>query len=291
MTHVLIFGAQGQIGSALSSLAQQCGVPCRAMGRAECDINDPVSLGEAIRSSRFAVNCAAYTAVDQAEAEAKAAHHVNTTGAENVAAACAGAGIPLVHLSTDYVFDGASARPIREDDPTGPISVYGQSKLGVEMAVRNCLKSHIILRTSWVFSAHGPNFVKTILRLARAQDELRIIDDQLGGPTAADDIAQAILHIIAAASKPGFGDWGTYHLSGAPPVSWYEFARAIVAQGGTKVLPIATRDYPRPARRPLNSVLDCSRIAQVFGIRQPDWRPALRKVLEELAADHGARLL
>jgi dTDP-4-dehydrorhamnose reductase len=156
--------------------------------------------------------------------------------------------------------------------------VYGRSKLGGEEKVRERLASHIILRTSWIFSAYGQNFVKTILRLARSQSELRVVSDQIGGPTAADDIAKAILEIVSACEQPGFADWGTYHFSGAPAVSWCEFARTIVAGRGTAVVPIATKDFPRPARRPLNSVLDCSRILDVFGIRQPDWRAALADV-------------
>ena len=148
----------------------------------------------------------------------------------------------------------------------------------------NDVGTHIILRSSWIFSARGQNFVKTILRLAKTQSELRVVDDQIGGPTAADDVAKAILDIVAISTNPGFTNWGTYHFSGVPPVSWYEFARAIVADSGAVVLPVATNDYPRPARRPLNSLLDCSRILQVFGIRQPDWRAALGDVLEELTA-------
>ncbi len=289
MTHLLILGAQGQVGSALAALAQQRGLPFRAMGRGECDITDARAVESAIRGSRFVVNCAAYTAVDQAEREPEAAYRVNATGAENVAVACASAGVPLLHLSTDYVFDGSSKRPMCEDDPTGPINVYGESKLRGERAVRNCLTSHIILRTSWIFSARGNNFVRTILRLASTQEELRIVDDQVGSPTAADDIAHAILDVIAVASKPSFKDWGTYHFGGAPPVSWYEFARAITAQYETRVLPVVSVNYPHIALRPLNSVLDCSRIAQVFGIGQPDWRSALRTTLVLLAGASFAK--
>ena len=177
----------------------------------------------------------------------------------------------------------AHQKPAREDDKPRPLGVYGQSKLGGELAVRERLKSHIILRTSWIFSAHGQNFVKTILRLANTKPELRVVADQIGGPTAADDVATAILDIIAISTAPKFGQWGTYHFSGTPAVSWFEFANAIVAHRGAVVLPIATQDYPLPARRPSNSVLDCSRIYSVFGIVQPDWRVALRNVLNELA--------
>lgn len=285
MNDLLILGAHGQVGRAVAAQASRRGIGNRALGHAECDVSDRDAVARAIEGARLVVNCAAYTAVDRAETEADAASRINTLGAENVAAACAQAAIPLVHLSTDYVFDGHSAGPARDVDPPRPLSVYGRSKLGGEIAVRERLRSHIILRTSWIFSAHGENFVKTILRLANAQSQLRVVDDQIGGPTAADDLAEAILDIAAISTKPGFADWGTYHFSGSPAVSWYQFARAIVADSGTVVLPIATKDFPRPARRPLNSVLDCSRIFQVFGITQPDWRPALRDVLEELAAN------
>jgi dTDP-4-dehydrorhamnose reductase len=282
MTRLVILGAHGQVGGALAARVRQAGMACDAFGRAECDITGPVALKRIIGAGHFVINCAAYTAVDQAETEVEAAYRVNATGAENVATTCAEAGVPLVHLSTDYVFDGESRKPAREDDPPRPLNVYGQSKLAGEIAVRQRVGTHIILRSSWIFSARGHNFVKTILGLAKTQSELRVVDDQVGGPTPADDVAKAILDIIATSAKPGFSDWGTYHFSGVPPVSWCGFARAIVADSGAVVSPVATKDYPRPARRPLNSVLDCSRILRVFGVVQPDWRVALGKVLKTL---------
>jgi len=283
MSDLVILGAHGQVGRALVGQAEQRHISNRAFGEAECDISDCRAVDQAVKGARFVVNCAAYTAVDRAETEVEAANRVNRIGAGIVAEACAQAAIPLLHLSTDYVFDGHNPRPAREDDKPRPLGVYGQSKLGGELAVRERLKSHIILRTSWIFSAHGQNFVKTILRLANTKPELRVVADQIGGPTAADDVATAILDIIAISTAPEFGQWGTYHFSGTPAVSWFEFANAIVAHRGAVVLPIATQDYPLPARRPSNSVLDCSRIYSVFGIVQPDWRVALRNVLNELA--------
>ena len=246
MTRLLILGAQGQVGAALAAHAQAAGIPCDALTRAECDITERAAVARAVAGGGFVVNCAAYTAVDRAEVEAATAQAVNAAGAGNVAAACAQAGVPLVHLSTDYVFDGESRAPMREDDPPRPLSVYGRSKLAGEVAVRDLHRAHVILRTSWVFSAHGQNFVKTMLRLAQARSQLRVVDDQIGGPTAADDIAQAILAVVAIASRPGFAGWGTYHFSGAPPVSWCAFARAILANRGVEVVPIATADYPLP---------------------------------------------
>ena len=281
-----ILGAGGQVGCVLAALARRGNIPHRALGRADCDITDRLAVTRAVAGSRIVVNCAAYTAVDQAESDADAAYRVNSLGAENVAAACAEAGVPLVHLSTDYVFDGASSRPATEEEAPAPLNAYGRSKLDGEEKIRKRLPSHIILRTSWVFSAHGQNFVKTILRRARSQSELRVINDQIGGPTAADDLARAILRMVDACKEPGFPDWGTYHFSGAPPVSWYDFARAIVAgRHGTLVVPVATKDFPRPARRPPNSVLDCGRTLRVFGIGQPDWRAALARVCVALTGE------
>jgi dTDP-4-dehydrorhamnose reductase len=285
MRPLVILGGEGQVGGALAAIATRRGMAKAALGRAACDVADAGEVARAVKGAALVVNCAAFTAVDRAESEAQAAYGVNAAGAEHVAAACAAASVPLVQLSTDYVFGGETHRPWQEDDPPLPLSVYGRSKLAGEVAVRAQLARHVILRTSWVFSARGHNFVRTVLRLAQTQRELRIVDDQIGGPTAAADVAEAVLTIADAALRPGFDGWGTYHFSGIPAVSWCAFARAIVEAGGrtVPVAPIATSDYPTPARRPASSVLDCRRIAAAFGIAQPDWRPALRQVMEELA--------
>ena len=279
---LLILGAHGQVGRALAAQAQQAGIAYRALGVRDCDITDPAALRHSIQSGCTVVNCAGYTAVDRAESDVGEAMRVNATGAENIAVTCADAGVPLIHLSTDYVFDGRKREPWREDDPTAPLSVYGKSKLAGELAVRRALPSHVILRTSWIFSARGENFVKTILRISRERPQLHVVSDQIGGPTAADDLAAAMLKIAAAITKPGFTAWGTYHFCGAPPTSWYEFARRILENRDTVVLPVASKDYPRPAARPANSVLDCERIRRVFAIAQPDWRASLRNVLREI---------
>jgi dTDP-4-dehydrorhamnose reductase len=275
MKPLLIFGAQGQVGRALATLMAAGDVKHAALSRADCDITDPIAVERVLPGIRVAINCAAYTAVDEAEADEQTAQRINGEGAANVAAACARIGIPLVHISTDYVFDGESSRPMKEEDPPHPLNAYGRSKLAGEERVRTILPQHIILRTSWIFSAYGNNFVKTILQLAQSQPQLRVVADQIGGPTAASDIAKAILEIVSACERPGFADWGTYHFCGAPAVSWYEFARAIVGEGGPALVPIASKDFPRPARRPCNTVLDCARIQHVFRIGQPDWRQAL----------------
>jgi dTDP-4-dehydrorhamnose reductase len=283
--HLSILGGRGQVGAALAARARRDGVPVKAAGRAECDITDRAAVAAAVAGSGCVVNCAAYTAVDRAEADAQAAHRVNALGARNVAVACAAAGIPLVHLSTDYVFEGAGERPLREDDPRHPVNVYGATKLAGEDAVRECARLHIILRTSWIFSARGQNFLKSVLRIAQSEPRLPIVYDQVGGPTPADDIARAILVIVSAAGGPGFADWGTYHFCGAPPVSWCGFADQILLGTGAEIVPVSSRELRRPARRPRNSVLDCSRILSVFGIEQPDWRLAIAPIRNEVM--HG----
>jgi dTDP-4-dehydrorhamnose reductase len=285
MGDILILGAHGQVGRALASLAADRGLSRRALGRADCDVTNRKLVDRAVERASFVVNCAAYTAVDAAETEVAATYGVNAIACEHIASACARAGAALLHLSTDYVFDGASPHPWREEDPTRPLNIYGRSKLAGEIAVRARLSSHIILRTSWIFSAHGRNFVKTLRRLANEHSQLSVVDDQIGGPTEATDVAAAILDIIAQVAKPPSAAWGTYHFNGYPAVSRYEFARAILGdRPDVTVSPIGTSEINTAARRPSNSDLDCGRLARVFGIAQPDWRPALRRVLDALTA-------
>jgi len=281
---VAILGAHGQVGRAVTALLDRHNIAYRAFGRLECDICDEDAVRRAVAGTSVVVNCAAYTDVDRAETDEESAYRANMLGPQHIANACAQAGIALIHLSTDYVFDGESTRPAREDDPPRPLNAYGRSKLAGEEKVRECLGRHIILRTSWVFSETGANFFTTVVRLAKSQPELRIVADQIGGPTAAADVAQAIFAIACACEAPGFAAWGTYHFSGAPPVSWYEFARAIAGPRAVRVIPISTVDFPRPARRPRNSVLDCSRVARTFGITQPDWREALARMCDAQAS-------
>jgi dTDP-4-dehydrorhamnose reductase len=234
------------------------------------------------------INAAAYTAVDRAEEELELAHAVNAAAPGAMAEAATARGLPFLHVSTDYVFDGTPGRPWREDDPTGPLGAYGRSKLAGEQAVAAAGGPHVVLRTSWVFSAHGTNFVKTMLRVGAERDTLRVVDDQTGGPTAARAIAEALL-AIAEAFAAGRGRSGVFHFAGAPDISWAGFARAIFALQAERtgarvpqVVPIPTADYPTPARRPLNSALDCTRIRAAYGIARPDWRAGLAAVLEEL---------
>lgn len=275
---LVIFGASGQVGRELAEAAWTQGLDVRAFARSEVDITDAAAVAEAVRGADFVANCAAYTAVDKAESERDRAFAVNATAPGVIARACAGAGAALVHISTDYVFRGDGDRPWREDDPIAPLSVYGESKAAGEAAVREVLQRHVILRTAWVFAAHGHNFMRTMLRLGAERPELRIVADQHGGPTPAAAIAAAILAIRGQALAPGFDGWGTFHFAGAPATTWHDFAAAIFAAkgGAAPVLhAIATADYPTPARRPSNSVLDCGKISHVFGLGQPDWRSAL----------------
>lgn len=290
---ILVVGTSGQLGTEL----MQRGDPRHVVGvdlpEFDCRDANGVRTAFARFQPALVINAAAYTAVDKAEAETALAFAVNCDGPANLAAACAEARIPLLHVSTDYVFDGGKSGAYRETDPVGPLGVYGASKLAGEELVRERLDTHVIVRTAWLFSAHGANFVKTILRLAAERPELRVIADQNGGPTPAADLADALLAIAAKVQLSGAG-WGTYHYCGVPHTNWCAFARAIVvgaAQRGRRavpVTPIATADYPLPAKRPVNSVLDCTRIRDVFGIAQPDWRSGLDAVLATLLQD-GAR--
>ena len=234
------------------------------------------------------INAAAHTAVDRAESEPAVAAAINRDAPAAMADACRAAGARLIHISTDYVFDGLKREPYVESDPVAPLSVYGRTKEEGERAIRVRLTEHVILRTSWVFAAHGSNFVRTMLRLAGERPELRIVADQLGAPTAARDIAQAVAGITDRIAA-GRGIWGTFHFASGEPTSWFGFAEAVFAQrgGGPKLVPITTEEYKTPARRPLYSVLDCGRLAAAYGIPQPSWRAALAQVLAEVAEQTG----
>ena len=278
---ILVLGAGGQIGRALVERAEGAAL---GLDRMACDISDPDSVARAMASSNpsVVVNCAGYTAVDRAESERDHAFAVNAKGVEIVARETAMRGVPVIHLSTDYVYAGAGEQPHREDDPIAPVNVYGVSKAAGDAALAAINGKRIVLRVSWVFGVHGANFVKTIVRLGRERPELRIIDDQIGGPTEARDIADAILIIVAICRGRGFDAWGIYHFSGAPSTSWYGFARAIFERATAPpphLVPIASREYPAVAKRPMNSILDCEKIRGVFGIKQPDWRIALSRVM------------
>ena len=297
-TDILLTGAQGQLGWELERRALAAGLTVDASDRDDLDITDADSVRARMAAVRPAlvVNAAAYTAVDKAESDREAAFAVNRDGPANLAVACAEHGIPLIHVSTDYVFDGSRPGAYREDDPVAPLGVYGTSKFAGEEAVRAACPQHVILRTAWVYGVHGHNFVKTMLRLGRERDSLRVVDDQHGCPTFAGDLAEAVLAIAArlrAGDVPAEG-WGTFHCTGSGHTSWCGFAREIF--GGVaphwdrvpEVQGIASSDYPTPARRPANSVLDCSRLEHVYGIRLRDWRPALTEMLDATLAQEDS---
>ena len=275
---ILLFGANGQLGQEMVRASSARKMSLVALSHAEADIADANAVREAIARHKPAlvVNAAAYTKVDLAETDVEAARRGNDIGPALLGEACAAAGIPLVHVSTDYVFDGTKPTAYVETDAVSPASSYGRSKEAGERALRAATPRHVILRTSWVYSEFGHNFLKTILRLAATRDELRIVADQRGCPTSTLDLAEAVLS-IAPRLIAGEDVWGTYHFAGSGVTTWHGFASRIVAAqapftGRTpRVTPITTAEYPLPARRPANSELDCSLFARIFGIRARPW--------------------
>jgi dTDP-4-dehydrorhamnose reductase len=280
--NLLVFGKTGQVARELQRLVPEA----TFLGREEADLMNPAACAAAIAASGAdaVINAAAWTAVDKAEAEETAATVVNGTAPAAMARAAAARGIPFLHVSTDYVFDGAGDRPFTPDHPTGPQNAYGRSKLAGETGVRAAGGNHLILRTSWVVSAHGANFVKTMLRLGATRDALSVVADQIGGPTPAAAIAGAL--VTAARAMTNGAPGGTHHFSGSPDVSWADFARAIMAEAklSCRITDIPTSDYPTPARRPLNSRLDCQSLTAAFGIPRPDWREGLLDIQKELSS-------
>jgi len=276
----LVFGKSGQVATELSKFE---GVKC--LGRDEADLLNSDACVEAIRRENpiAVINAAAYTAVDKAEEEETLARQINGDAPDAMARACADLGIPFVHISTDYVFEGGGTSPWKNTDPVLPQNAYGRTKLAGENAVLAVGANAAILRTSWVFSAHGANFLKTMLRLSETRDALTVVADQIGGPTPAADIAKACLRMANVMNRSPEAA-GVYHFSGAPDVSWADFARHIfdIAGRNTIVSDIPTVEYPTPATRPLNSRLDCTETERVFGIKRPDWRAAVETIVVEL---------
>ena len=283
----LIFGTTGQVAR---ELAIRCPTDIRfdALSREEADLTDPAACAEVVRGTDadVIINAAAYTAVDRAEAEEAQAIRINGEAPMAIARAAAGRNLPFVHLSTDYVFDGTGQTPFRPDNSPAPINAYGRSKLAGEMGVVEAGGRYAILRTSWVFSAHGSNFVKTMLSLSGTNNRLDIVRDQIGGPTAAADIADAVWQ-IAQSLESDERAGGVYHFAGAPDVGWDGFAREVFRQADRRVTinPILSINYPTPARRPLNSRMDCRITEATFGIVRPDWRRSLADVLDTLGKD------
>lgn len=287
---ILITGKNGQVGRALVPALSRLG-EVTALDRASCDLSDPVSIVRAVEMARpdIIVNPAAYTAVDQAETDSSTAFAVNARAPGVLAQLAAERGIPLIQYSTDYVYDGRKRAPYVEDDATNPLSVYGASKLEGENVVRAVLPAHVIVRTSWVFSEHGTNFLKTMLRLAGERGTLNIVADQTGAPTSAHVIAEATAAIIRKLADGG-GPFGTYHLAAAGETSWYGYASYLIAQARAlnfpikvrTVNPIAASAYPTPAMRPANSRLDTAKLARDFAISPPPWQDGVLRVLERM---------
>lgn len=288
---ILLTGARGQLGCELARRAGATVV--KAFGRDELDVTNIDSVQRAFDACapKIVVSAGAYTAVDKAETDAEAAFAVNRDGPAHLAAACLRAHIPLVHISTDYVFDGTKAGPYVEDDPVAPLGVYGASKLAGEEAIRGSGVKHVILRTAWVYGVEGANFVKTMLRLARERDVVWVVDDQRGCPTFAGDLAEAVLAISRQfISQPSATNGGTFHCAGEGPTTWCAFARRIFEAAGPRlgkrprVEAISTAEYPTPARRPANSVLDCGKLKRVYGLALRSWPEALEEMLHVVLA-------
>jgi dTDP-4-dehydrorhamnose reductase len=289
---LLVFGATGQIGHALIEVAQKRGWEASGPSHAEVDICDDGAVADALcrHTPAAVVNAAGYTAVDRAETERDRAFRANRDGARVLAEVAGAADLPLVHLSTDYVFNGRATAPYTETDAVGPQGVYAKSKEQGERAVRAAAPRHVILRTAWVYSPFGTNFLRTMLRLGSERTELSVVDDQTGCPTSATDVAGAITTILAAARVGGFDAWGTYHCTGADAVTWYDFAKAIFEGAAPlgltppKLYPVTTADYPSPAPRPAYSVLSTAKLERTFGIQPRPLRDSLTECLMRLRA-------
>jgi dTDP-4-dehydrorhamnose reductase len=295
---VLIAGGQGQLGWELRRQATRFNITAVARDLPEIDITHPQSVARNLEAvtPRIVINAAAYTQVDRAEQDVEEATAVNATGPGCLAEACSRAAIPLIHISTDFVFDGHSRRPYQENDPVGPGGVYAQSKVAGETAVRGKAAAHIIIRTAWLYGVHGQNFVKTMLRLAGEREEIKVVADQHGCPTSAADLAAAIWHICGNITDSGkenrAAPWGTYHYCGAGVTSWHGLAQAAIDLAGRhtplkarRITPIPAAQYPTPAQRPTYSALDCTKIRRTFGLAIPPWQESLAAVIQRIYGD------
>ena len=286
---ILVFGEHGQVATELRIAAAKHQLDLRAVSSKHCDFRNPDQVKqflESVPAGSVVINASAYTQVDQAESDVEAAMQINAHTPGLIAKICQSRGLKLIHISTDYVFEGSQKRGYREHEPTGPLGVYGKSKLLGENLILDHLDQAIILRTSWVFSAHGKNFVKTMIRLGHDRDTLSVVADQRGGPTSAESIAKTCLTLAARTAdlKPSSDLWGVYHYCGKPATTWHEFAEEIFRQTKQNVLvkPITTDQYPTPVRRPANSVLACGKLLKNFEIGQPDWIDDLSRVIHQL---------
>lgn len=299
MRRMVVTGRNGQVAQSILELGARRGFEVLALSRPGFDLAEPATIGPALRALApdVVVSAAAYTAVDKAESEADLAMRVNRDGPRALAEAAGELGVPILHLSTDYVFDGTKPSPYVEDDPTAPINIYGLTKLAGEQAIAAASPNHVILRTAWVYSPFGANFVKTMLALSGKRDSLRVVADQIGRPTYAPDIAEAIFSVARRLGDDASPELrGVFHLSGADDASWYDFAASILAgsaaRGGRPVMvePIGSADYPTPARRPANSRLDGGKLARAFGVTLPSWRQSLEPCLDRLVAPEPVSL-
>lgn len=285
---LLVFGKTGQVARALTELCQAENIKADFLGREEVDLTVPLQAARAVAATKadIVINAAAYTAVDKAEQDRQIARLINAASPTEMAKEAARRGLPFLHISTDYVFDGGVKTAWKETDKPAPLGVYGRTKLAGETGVSSAGGDHAILRTAWVFSADGANFVKTMRRLAETRSEIGVVDDQFGGPTPAAAIAAALV-TIARAFHAGNGVSGIYHFAGAPICSWADFATAVFKDDNPapEIKRITTSDYPTPVKRPANSALDCAKILQTYGIKQPNWRDGLIDVLAKLEAE------
>jgi dTDP-4-dehydrorhamnose reductase len=290
---LLITGARGQLGRGIIDASRPKDCQVQAPSEENLDITDPGKIDRVVTDLQpdLIINTAAYTQVDKAETQEALAFKINKTGCAHLARICAKKRIPLVHISTDYVFDGQKGAPYLETDPISPIGVYGRSKAEGEIEIRSILKEHIILRTSWLYGVHGRNFVKTMLRLATGQKEIRVVSDQYGSPTNATDLAQTILTLCDHLYSKSKISWGTYHYCGAGIISWHTFAEKIMeltrlhrGMPTARVEPVTTAEYPTRAARPMYSALDCSRIQTHYGIAPQPWQKSLEEAMRQLLA-------
>jgi dTDP-4-dehydrorhamnose reductase len=276
MNNILVFGASGQLGNCIKSISTDRNIEnIIFLPQGEANILDEQKLRAVFETYKpeYIINCAAYTAVDKAEEEIENARKINKIGAKNLALKCKEYGAVMVHVSTDFVFEGNQSTVLVETDITQPINIYGLTKLEGEIEISTILPEHFIIRTSWLYSEYGNNFVKTMLKLGSEREELKIISDQIGTPTYAKDLAKCILQIVSSSSK----EYGIYHYSNEGACSWYDFAKAIfdISETSIKVLPIRTYQYPTKATRPLFSVMDKSKIKSTFNMEIPYWRDSL----------------
>ena len=288
---VMVIGSGGQLGWELMRQAEGSEMQAMGLDLPEFDLTSRTAVEQAMAAAQpdIVINAAAYTAVDKAESDQETAFAVNRDGPALLASSCRAAGVPLIHISTDYVFDGSKKSPYQESDPVSPLGVYGRSKAQGEREVQDRLEQHLIFRTAWFYGVHGANFVKTMLRLGRERESLGVVNDQTGGPTYAADLAKALLIAVERYGEQGDLPWGLYHFCGAGQATWYKFALKIFKISASyeklqikELKPLSTSEYPTPAQRPANSLLDCGKFTRSFHLNIPPWEQSLTTMLSSL---------